>query len=457
MVAGALQLNVLVDEEARVASLRAAELASLNSARTTYDSSVEAFRAAKASSTKPDFTIKSLGPKPKLVRTSSCDAALILLRQELARAANFNLGSSQQKAWLLYDKLGLKALTKKRSKEGDSTTTTEAKELTKLLRRKLKPELKEIIELIISYAEPKHTLNTFIKACYVKKDFTCSIADRLHPAYGLHRTSTGRIASGSDTNEKSTAIKVNAQNQPKEVRDMYIADNGYVFVGFDWKGLENLIVFWLAGDVANFNKFAYGLDKNGIAWDAHRTMAAELFGMDYYNITKPQRELAKKGRHAINYTAGPTRIANEMGVELKLAKALIEADHKTYPLVAKWREEVVAEAHRQRYLETPFGWRRDGFYSKEPQYIGEIVSTKPQGIGGDMCKIRLPDVAAAAHAVGGWPAMTVHDYIGACVPEGTAVVFEKSIKAIGEAPFRTLGNLSFPVDTFRGVNWLAAS
>src|SRR3990172_2164266 len=355
-------------------------------------------------------------------------------RKQLKLAeAGFNPVSDKQKAWLLYEQLGLPAQYNKDKKTKAQHVTTDKKALPKLAAlTNTIPEAKEIIALLLEFEATNHLRTSFIET-HINKDGT--VKPRMHADIGLHRTASGRMASGKDANEKATASGANIQNQPKPIRDIFVPDPDMVMIQGDWSKVEWLVTLFLAGDRDGLQAALDGEDQ-------HTRLATVIYSVAYSNVTTIQRQAAKKITHAVNYGAGAKRIAMELAIPLKQATALRKAFITAFPLVAKYRAEVVKFVTKYHYVDTLFGFRRY-FWQNDPS---EIIAQPSQGTVGDMLKIRFPEVAAATRKLGGYPLTTTHDSVLIEAPIGREEEAGKTMKAILEAPFKTLGGLSFPAD-----------
>lgn len=424
-------------EVALLAALKTQQLRAANVGRTEWEERAAAVRVAVKAGDR-SVTLKSLGKPPALVRGSAFTKPLDRARRKVElMAEGMNPGSSQQKAWLLYEVFGLPV---QRSKD-TGQVTTDKKALARLARHELalgKLEIRESIDLLREYEHINQLRTTFVAAPL--KD------GRIYTLYGLHRTATGRIASGGEDDEKAGEAATNAQNWPKELRDIVIPEDGNLLVMVDWSRVEWLLTLYFAGDQE-------GWDRALAGEDVHRRLAAALYGVKYEDVTDEQRTHAKRASHGLNYGMGPQNLADTMGVSFQEARRVLQVFKAAFPIVAKWREAVVEEATRQRYLETPFGWRR-WFWSKDPP---EMVAFKPSATGACMLKARLPAARVAAHLVGGRLLTTTHDSVlGECWGEH-AEAMGMGLKEVFEKPFVSLGGRSFPADVKIGKDWRAVS
>lgn len=416
---------------------RAYELEQANAPREEWERRREEVQAARARGDR-SVTIKSLGKAPPLARKSSLTKSVASMRNRVEMLqGGMNPGSWQQKAWLLYEVCGLPTQRDKDS----GRITTDKKALARLARHERALGNAEIAATIAGLKEHEHVnqiLTTFVR---VKLD-----AGRIKSLYGLHRTATGRVASGADTDEKAGEAATNQQNWPVEVRDIVIPEEGNLLVQVDWSRVEWLLTLMFAHDEEGWARALAGEDQ-------HRRLAASIFRVAYEDITIEQRTHAKRATHGLNYGMGPQNLADTMGVSFAEAKRVIQAFQDAFPLVAKWRGEVVEKATKQHYLETPFGWRR-WFWRKDPP---EMIAFLPSATGADMLKARLAPASAAAKKVGGRLLTTTHDSVLAECWHQHAEPLAMALKEVFERPFRHLDGRSFPAETKIGVNWKECS
>src|SRR5690606_34327126 len=142
----------------------------------------------------------------------------------------------------------------------------------------------------------------------------------------------------------------NMQNQPEELRSMYVADDGHIFIYPDYSQAEARVVAYLARCEPLIELF------ENPERDIHTENASRIFGCktiklvkDGGDVTDVMRYLAKKVVHASNYGMGPKRlveVVNEdsatTGIKLTLREAteLMDRYFLLYPQIKEnfWRE-----------------------------------------------------------------------------------------------------------------------
>lgn len=99
---------------------------------------------------------------------------------------------------------------------------------------------------------------------------------------------------------------------------------GRLIVG-DFASVESRGLAWLAGEQWKLDSYARGQDM-------YKVLAANMFDVDYYDVTKPQRQAGKVGELSCGYGAGGGAVqmfAENMGIEMTEGEA--------QQLVTDWR------------------------------------------------------------------------------------------------------------------------
>ena len=284
----------------------------------------------------------------------------------------FNLNSPKQLGVALFEKLGLPA--KKKTKSGYSTNAEVLEELK---------HLHPAVSLLLEYrtlAKLKSTYTDGLQEC-VKED------GKIHTTFNQTETRTGRISS----------LEPNLQNIPvrtsegKRLREFFIADNGKVLVDADYSQIELRVLASMSGDENMINAFNSGAD-------IHTATAAQVFGLPIEMVTPTLRSRAKAVNFGIVYGIGAFSLAKDIGVTRKEADDYIKSYLATYPKVAAYMENTIAEAKQNGYVTTLFGRKR---YLPELQNsngmiraFGERVARNApiQGTAADVIKLAMVKV-----------------------------------------------------------------
>ncbi len=276
---------------------------------------------------------------------------------------------------------------------------------------------------------------------------------RLRTAYALHRTDSGRLASGVDSTEGEKVSKEasQVQNVPKDLRDMFRADPGHAMIACDWAAIEWCICMMLAEDVVGEGFHRGLLDKfqaNG--FDPHRWLASFAYGVNEAAVTPDQRRHAKPFTFGFMYEGGYGTLADNARVSRAMGKRVADVYEPAFRL-KRWQDATVEEAKRQGYVETVGGWRRYSVLDRK-----EILATRVQGTAADLMKwvmVRmyegLPEWAE--------PLTTLHDALLVQVPEERAEEGRAWLVGLMQQPIPWLGGQSFRVEAKVGEDWKKVS
>lgn len=275
----------------------------------------------------------------------------------IGREVNFN--SPKQMQELLYTDLGLPPQYKRRKSVKQKKTLTTDKDTL----RKLSGIVKDnpIFDLLLNYKKAD-TLLRFL-------DIKLSPTSRVHTCYNITGASSDdeedtkktKRGFGRWSSSKSIIFPFgsgNLQNIPKEARKMYTARPGWTIIEADYKQAEAVLVSRLTGNRKLQEMFtaAFGLpDSLCKPYDIHILKAVELYNIPVEEVTPEQRTVGKLIRHARNYDAGPSVLANKLQIPLAAAKKLIEMDKKLDPSLEAWHLSVQQELKQTRTLTNLFG------------------------------------------------------------------------------------------------------
>ena len=308
----------------------------------------------------------------------------------VGREINFN--SPKQMQQLLYFDLRLPVQYKRRKSVKDTRTMTTDANALRILAR-LVPD-NPVFNLILEYKKANTLVNSFL-------NIELSPEGRVHTSYNI----TGAASDDEEDTKKtkrsfgrwssSGSIILpygsgNLQNIPKEARKMYRTKPGWKIIQADYSQAEAVVVAHLAGNRKMIKMFkdSFGLSKTEKKpYDIHILKAVELFGVLWEQVTDFQRNAGKTVRHARNYKAGPTVLANRLGISMSEAKLLIQTDERVDPSLSMWHHATEQELKRTRVLTNLLGrkhrfldrWGDSLFrsaYSYIPQStIGDLLNT----------------------------------------------------------------------------------
>lgn len=191
---------------------------------------------------------------------------------------------------------------------------------------KLKEKLHIIFPQIVEYRHVAKKISSFGENLY---KFIDTSNNRLYGSFSLGTTSTGRMASN----------KPNMQNMPRSgFRDLFVAKEGYNFVGLDYSQQELRV----AALVTNDKELLRVYEEGG---DVHANTAASILGVSKESVTKPQRQLAKAVIFGLLYGQGAKGLAVYAKQQYNLQMSEEEAEmhrkalFKTYKGLRAWQKQ----------------------------------------------------------------------------------------------------------------------
>jgi DNA polymerase-1 len=244
----------------------------------------------------------------------------------------FNVGSNQQLAEVLYKKLELPVL--KRGKTGPSTDQEVLEKLA---------EIHPMPRAIIEYRSLSKLKSTYLDTLpdLVARD------GRIHTTYHQAATATGRLSS-SDPNLQNIPIRTELG---LEIRRAFIAEEGHQLVSADYSQIELRLLAHIAEDPVLIDAFAR--DE-----DIHSRTAAEIFGVAQDQVTRDQRRVAKTVNFGIAYGLSPHGLSTRLNIPVEEARDIIERYFTRYAGIKRYLDETVKVAKEKGYVETLFGRRR---------------------------------------------------------------------------------------------------
>ena len=367
--------------------------------------------------------------------------ALLSLSEDLASRIYmqagevFNINSPKQLGEVLYVKMGLE-YTKKKTKSGYSTDAQTLEEI-----RHLSP----IIDDILEYRQVTKLHSTYTEALVRAADEN----HRVHTDFKQALTATGRLSS-TEPNLQNIPIRT---KMGRQMRKYFIAREGYALVDADYSQIELRLLAHIADDYHMIEAF-----KNGE--DIHRKTAAAVFGIPEEAVTEDMRKKAKAVNFGIVYGISGFSLSKDIGTSVPEATRYIKSYMYNYPSVDRYLEEVVEEAKRNGYTETPMGRRR---YIPELKAANGVMrafgkriamNAPIQGAAADIMKCAMIRVANRLEREGldATLVMQVHDEL--LVEAKLCDVVR--VKEILREEMEASASLSVPltVDVTVGYNWL---
>lgn len=287
----------------------------------------------------------------------------------------FNINSTKQLGEILFEDLGLKS--GKKTKTGYSTSVEVLEKIS---------NQHEIIPQILEYRQLTKLNSTYVEGLsgYVRND------GRIHGKFNQTVTATGRISS----------TEPNLQNIPtrlplgREIRKVFIPEEGYVFLDADYSQIELRVLAHLSGDDTLIE--AYNTDS-----DIHAITASEVFDVPLNEVTGLMRRKAKAVNFGIVYGISSFGLGQDLDISRKEAEGYIEKYFATYGKVKEFLNNTVNDAKKTGYSVTMFNRRRpipelssSNFMTRS---FGEraAMNSPIQGTAADIIKIAMINVNRA--------------------------------------------------------------
>lgn len=303
----------------------------------------------------------------------------------------FNINSPKQLGEVLFERLSLPY--GKKTKTGYSTNAD--------ILEKLAPDYK-IVRDVLEYRKLTKLYSTYVVGLLKVADEN----GRIHTQFKQTGTATGRLSS-AEPNLQNIPIRT---DEGRELRKYFIAAPGRVLIDADYSQIELRLLAHISGDAAMISAFTHGAD-------IHTSTAAAVFGVAPEDVTPELRKRAKAVNFGIVYGIGDFSLAGDLGIPVKQARAYIQSYLASYPDVAAYLKDIVAEAHAKGYVTTLFGRRRyipeiSGHNAMQRKFGERVAMNSPiQGSAADIVKIAMLGVSRrlAAEELDAKLILQVHD------------------------------------------------
>src|SRR5262245_41774163 len=245
----------------------------------------------------------------------------------------FMLGSTQQVARILFEKLELTA-----GRKGKTGYSTDARVL-----RGLRDD-HELVPVIEEWRELSKLLNTYLGPLPALID---EATGRLHTTINQTVASTGRLSTTSP-NLQSIPIRTDLG---REIRSAFIAEESSKLMSEDYSQIELRILAHVSGEPKLREAFERGED-------IHRATAAEVLGVNPAELTTGQRSIAKMINFGIVYGISAFGLSENLEIPREEAQAYIDAYLARFPHVQDLIQRTIEEAKEDGYSTSLFGRRR---------------------------------------------------------------------------------------------------
>jgi DNA polymerase I len=360
--------------------------------------------------------MESVGVKIDTYRMGEITARLADRVEELEAKAHelagedFMLGSTQQVAHVLFERLGL--TPGRKGKTGYSTDTR--------VLRTIRGE-HEIVPVIEEWREYSKLLNTYLGPL----PSLLGADGRLHTTFNQTVAATGRL---STSNPNLQAIPIRTE-LGREIRSAFVAESGWKLVSADYSQIELRILAHVSGEPKLREAFARGED-------IHRATAAEVLGVEPAQLTTAQRAIAKMINFGIVYGISAFGLSENLEIPREEAQAYIDAYLARFPHVQDFIQRTIEQAREDGYTTSLLGRRRPvpelRASNRQTRGLGErlAVNFVMQGSNADIIKIamiaihrRLREEGRAARLV-----LQIHDELLLEAPENEVAAVKQLVR-----------------------------
>ena len=313
-------------------------------------------------------TLKEMGEELKI--------KIELITKDIYNLAGceFNISSPKQLGEILFEKLNLP-----HGKKNTNGYSTNADVLEKLRGKHV------IVDKILEYRAVTKLYTTYIEGLIssIMKD------GKIHTIYTQTLTRTGRLSS----------IEPNLQNIPvrselgKLIRKAFVPSKDSIILSGDYSQIELRVLSHMSHNETLINAFRENKD-------IHTKTASDVFKVKEDLVTKDMRRMAKAVNFGIIYGISSFGLSENLNIPVKEAKEFIDSYFEAYPGIKIYMDEVVANAHKDGYVKTLFGRKRNIPELSNKNYLirssGERIAlnTPIQGTAADILKMAMVKIAS---------------------------------------------------------------
>lgn len=244
------------------------------------------------------------------------------------------------------------------------------------------------VQKFTEYFRIESDINNHLKKALSRVD----VDGRIHGNISLTEVATGRL--------KSTGYNVQGVPRRKDIRGLFYATGGRVFVEADYKQAEMRV----AAEMTNDENLIRALTSGS---DMYVAVAADMLEVSPEEITKEIRNKYKAGVLSLIYGVGEKTLSQTCGISTREAGGLIREFNKKYPDVKKWQDKEYRIWESTGYVYGPTGRIRKAM--RHTQAINSPV----QATSSDVCLVGAYNVSKYLEDSGhGFVVNIVHDSVG---------------------------------------------
>ncbi|HEV3439005.1 MAG TPA: DNA polymerase I [Gemmata sp.] len=368
---------------------------------------------------------------------------LAALEEEIYALAGheFNIASLKQLQVVLFDELKL-PVQKRTGIKNEPSTDQESLERLAALGHQLPKKM-------VAYRQVTKLKGTYVD---VLPGIVNPKTGRIHTSFNQATAETGRLSS-SDPNLQNIPTRT---EQGAQLRKAFIPHDGWQLVTADYSQVELRLLAHFCGDETL--RAAFAEDR-----DVHAAVAAEIFKVPVWDVTKQQRGLAKTVNFGVLYGMSASGLAMRLSIPRAEAERFIDAYFRRYPKVLAYQDALLRRCREIGYVGTILGRKRyfnptairsKSTYHSRNQAEREAINMEIQGSAADLLKRAMLSVDARLkrEKLAAKMLLTVHDELVFEAPPSEVAKLAK----IAREEMTGAMNLDVPlkVDVAAGPNWL---
>jgi DNA polymerase I len=352
----------------------------------------------------------------------------------------FNPGSPKQLGDILFGQMGL---------PGGKKTATGAWSTTASVLEDLAAEGHQLPARVLEWRQIAKLKSTYTDAL---PGFVNPSTGRVHTAYALASTTTGRLSS-SEPNLQNIPIRT---EEGRKIRRAFVAPEGRKLISADYSQIELRLLAHLADIPALKRAFADELD-------IHAMTASEMFGVPIEGMPSEVRRRAKAINFGIIYGISAFGLANQLSIARNEAGDYIKKYFERFPGIRDYMEATKKIARANGYVTTLFGrkchYPRINASNPSERAFNEraAINAPLQGTAADIIRramVRMDDALTTA-GLSAQMLLTVHDELVFEAPdeeiEATLPVVAKVMVDAPEPAVRL--HVPLKVDARAAQNW----
>lgn len=357
-----------------------------------------------------------------------------------------NAKSPKQLQAFFYGALKIEPILKRNKATGERVPSTDRNALEKL--RDVYFYTRPIVNCILAIRELNKKISMLTTA--IDRD------GRMRVSFNVAGTETGRWSSSVGAFHTGT----NAQNITEELRDVFIADDGYKLAYIDLEQAESWIVALCAARISGQENYLNAI-KSG---DLHTTVAKLVWPdavRDRTTADAPYyrhftyRDMSKRGGHGTNYYGTPPTMAMHLHAPVDVLTEFQRRYFSEFPEIRDWHFDVKVKLQTVGHMFTCFGRRRHFLGRRyDDATLREAIAHEPQSTVGDALNSGLLRIFYERRRLQTQLLLQVHDAILVQYPEHLEDEIIPQLIDLISVPL-TIGKhtVRIPAEAKTGWNW----